>query len=101
LRLLPRARPPYCLLRHNLLLTCCYGNRCKQTPYCLQYARHNILATEQKTAENLRKRETRRKKIQQKLIAQSAQALKDRRRDAEGEVNYLLAAWSRALFETQ
>jgi hypothetical protein len=30
------------LFTSHLLLTGCYGNRCKQTPYCLQHARHNI-----------------------------------------------------------
>jgi uncharacterized membrane protein YwaF len=25
------------------LLPSCYGNRCKQTPYCLQHARHSII----------------------------------------------------------
>jgi hypothetical protein len=30
---------------HCLLLTSCYGNRCKQMPYRLQHARHNIIKT--------------------------------------------------------
>lgn len=40
-----------------------------------------------------------RSKIQQIFLVQSAQALKGEGRNAEGVVNYLLAACSRALYE--
>jgi hypothetical protein len=41
----------------------------------------------------------RKKRIQEKFIVQSAHTLKCEGRNAEGVVNYLLAAGSRALFE--